>query len=211
MELNKGKTLLEKSIKSFNFPESTNLYLVINEEDKDYLGEVENILGAFKNLSKIIITPDTQGQAETAFIGCKDIPNNFPIFFFNGDTILKNRDVNGMASQLHTKCDGAIDTFIEDTDHFSFVKLDATNKVTEIAEKIVISNYATTGLYGFSGKEIYLEYYQKLKTDHEKYISDVYKIMLSNDLVIKGMVSPEKRDTIILGTPKEYFANKDKV
>lgn len=211
MELNNDNKLLESSIKAFNFPESTNLYLVINEEDQDYIEEVEKILGLFKNYSKIIITPDTQGQAETAFIGCRDIPNNFPIFFFNGDTILKNRDINEMAFQLHTQCDGAIDTFIEDTNHFSFVKLDSNKRVTEIAEKIVISNYATTGLYGFSGKDIYLEYYQKLKTNHEKYISDVYKIMLSDNLIIKGMVSSDDRDTIILGTPKEYFDNKDRV
>ncbi len=45
---------------------------------------------------------------------------------------------------------GAIDVFIEDRDHFSFVTLNEEQLVGRIAEKEAISRYATTGLYGFA-------------------------------------------------------------
>lgn len=202
---------MERSIKEFNFSPTVHFYLVINEEHSNYISKIEDVLSTYENKYKILATEDTQGQAETGYIGCKDIPNDEPIFFFNGDTILKNRDLSSMVKDLKTGISGAIDAFIENRNHFSFIKISQKNLVEEIAEKVVISNYATTGLYGFSNKKEYLDYYKDFSTSKEKYISDIYKIMLSENKKIKGYVNSETSDTIILGTPEEYFSNKHKL
>ncbi len=55
---------------------------------------------------KLLVTDDTRGQAETGYIGCSAINNNYPIFFFNGDTILKQRDIENMARDLKDLCRG---------------------------------------------------------------------------------------------------------
>lgn len=187
------------------------LFLVINREHRDFVGQIEKILLKQDNGFKIIITEDTKGQAETGFIGCSEIDNNDPVFFFNGDTILRNREIDHMSDDLGQNFAGAIDVFFEDSSHFSFVKLSAEHLVEEIAEKAAISRYATTGLYGFSSKQMYIEYFNKINSTTELYISDIYKLMIQNNERIKGYVSPNELDTIILGTPEEYFSNKHKL
>tara|TARA_R110002153_G_scaffold222001_5_gene374397 strand:- start:607 stop:1329 length:723 start_codon:yes stop_codon:yes gene_type:complete len=211
LKLESGETILERSLTEFHFSNEVNIFIVINEAHKDFVGEIEKELSKFNNFHQIISTPDTKGQAETGFIGCNMITNDYPIFFFNGDTILKSRDISLMSNDLKQNYTGAIDAFIEDKDHFSFIKLTEEDYVVEIAEKKVISKFATTGLYGFSSKEIYTKYYRELKTKNEMYISDIYKLMLSHNEQIKGYVYKNTLDTIILGTPEEYFSNKNKV
>ena len=83
LTLGNDQTILEKSMEAFGFSPQVNLILVINEEHKDFKGQLEEILST-QNNHKVIVTKDTQGQAETGFIGCKAINNNNPVFFFNG-------------------------------------------------------------------------------------------------------------------------------
>lgn len=185
--------------------------MVINEDHKDFVGQIEEILSKRKNHFEVIITHDTRGQAETGYIGCNAIENNDPVFFFNGDTILRHRNLKRMASDLVQDFSGAIDVFFEDRNHFSFVKLSKKSIVEKIAEKEAISRYATTGLYGFSNKHMYIDHFHGIKTTAEMYISDIYKMMMINNEMIKGYVSPDANDTIILGTPEEFFSNKHKI
>jgi len=210
LELGEDQTILGKSIEAFDFSPQVNLILVINKEHKGFVGQLEEILSTQNNF-KVIVTEDTQGQAETGFIGCNAIDNNDPVFFFNGDTILKNRDIKKMSDDLIRNFSGAIDVFIEDREHFSFVKLSKDHLVEKIAEKVPISRYATTGLYGFSNSDIYLKYYDRIDTSTELYISDVYKAMIAEKEKIKAYISADEMDTIILGTPEEYFLNKGKI
>jgi dTDP-glucose pyrophosphorylase len=211
LKLSNDQTILERSIEEFNFPDQVSLYIVVNREHKDFVGQIEEILSDQDKNFKVIITDDTRGQAETGLIGCKYIENNHPVFFFNGDTILKNRDLEKMSSDLKHQYSGAIDIFLEDRNHFSFVQLSEDDLVEKIAEKVVISQYATTGLYGFSNKDVYIKYYNQIKTSAELYISDLYKLMIIDHEKIKGYVCTEESDTVILGTPDEYFSNKDKI
>ena len=119
-----------------------------------------------------------QEGSHTANIACTKIKNNFPIYFFNGDIIIKNRDLYKISEELRDKnLHGVIDTFANE-DHFSYVN-DIDGLVREIKEKIVISNNATTGLYGFINKNTYMYYYERMKEAlNEEYISDVYNLML---------------------------------
>ncbi|WP_420600848.1 sugar phosphate nucleotidyltransferase [Flagellimonas sp.] len=211
LQLEDGQTILEKSILEFNFSAAVDLHLVINEEHQGFVGQIEAILSKFENNFSIVVTPDTQGQAETGFIGCTHIHNQDPIFFFNGDTILRGRDVATMSTEMTSGFAGAIDIFLESRNHFSFVLMNDEGLVEKIAEKDPISNYATTGLYGFGNKEVYAKYYHDIRTTNEMYISDIYKLMLENNEKIKGYVYKNEMDTIILGTPEEYFSNKHKI
>jgi dTDP-glucose pyrophosphorylase len=211
LELEDRQTILEKSVLEFNFSPQMNLLLVINQEHKGFTGQIEKILSKLHGNVKVIVTPDTRGQAETALIGCNCIDNDHPVFFFNGDTILKNRDVGSMANDLAQQYKGAIDVFLEDRAHFSFVELSDQNIVVKIAEKEAISRYATTGLYGFSDKGLFTDYYNQIDTSKEMYISDIYKLMIASNEKIRAYLCPDENDTIILGTPEEYFSNKGKL
>tara|TARA_B100001093_G_C26322585_1_gene798360 strand:- start:108 stop:623 length:516 start_codon:yes stop_codon:yes gene_type:complete len=170
-------------------------------------------MSSFSNEFEIIITPDTNGQAETASLALDFIKNDNWLFFFNGDTILKDRNLNKIIDCINTKeeISGFIDVFYEQSANYSYVKVNRKMNVEKIAEKIVISKYATSGLYGFCNKETFFNYYKKLNfADDEIYISDIYKLMISDNLKIKIGDLYSKAQTIVLGTPNEYKNNRFK-
>ena len=167
----------------------------------------------YPNKFIIIQTDDTNGQAETASLALDYISDNKWIYFFNGDTILLDRDLNKINVDLtqNNEVSGFIDVFSEDSKNYSYVKVSPKMYVEKIAEKIVISKYATSGLYGFCNKQIFLNYYKKLNFhDDEIYISDIYKLMISDSLNIKIGDLYSKDQTIVLGTPNEFKINKSK-
>lgn len=201
----KTKTILDEIIFNINNKEFCSFYFIINTKHKEYLIQINKIIKQFNIDFDIILTDDTKGQAHTAYIACQKINNNNPVFIFNGDTIIINRDLYFMTNQMtNFEISGYIDAFKSDKPHFSYVIIDDNSKLIEIKEKIVVSNLATSGVYAFISANLYKKYYKKLKTDNEEYISDVYNEMLIDDLRIMVNISENESDTIILGTPKEY-------
>ena len=157
---------------------------------------------------------DTCGQAETANIATEHIKKNNlefystkPIIFFNGDTILKSRNIEELVNLLNKEAHGVIDCFNSNKNNYSYVTIDKNNFITDIKEKIVISNNATSGLYGFSSCKIYSKQYKQIikNRDNEMYISDIYKNMIINNIKIKANIENNIKKTIILGTPDEYL------
>ena len=84
------------------------------------------------------------------------------------------------------KKDGLIQTFESSHPKWSYVRLDKDGKVLETAEKKLISNKATTGLYYFKhGKDFVKGTEEMIKKDcrhnREFYVCPVY-----NELIIEG-------------------------
>lgn len=201
----KTKTILYEIIFNISNKELCLFYFVINSKHKEYLTQIRNIVKQFNIDFDIIITDDTKGQAHTAYIACQRINDNNPIFIFNGDTILINRDLHYMTKEMtNNKISGYIDAFMSEKPHFSYVIVDNNLELIEIKEKIVVSDLATSGLYAFISADLYKRYYKKLKIDNEEYISDVYSKMLVENLRIKINIAEKESETIILGTPAEY-------
>ncbi len=213
LELNSGDEILKASIKAFNLPKEIKFFLIINNKHKPYINHINKIMSSFSNDYEIIMTPDTNGQAETASLALDFIKNDNWIFFFNGDTILKDRNLNKTIDYVNSnkEISGFIDVFYEQSANYSYVKVNSNMYVEKIAEKIVISKYATSGLYGFCNKETFFKYYKKLNfAEDEIYISDIYELMIVDNLKIKIGDLFSKAQTIVLGTPKEYKNNKFK-
>ena len=211
--LNNDLTILETSLKSFNFPVNSHIVLVINKDHAAFSEKINAIVKNYTNNYDIIITKDTRGQAETAYLSLSKInPKNW-IFFFNGDTVLLKRNLTQILKHISQSNDilGYIDIFEENSSNYSYVITNNDDIVTDIKEKEPISVKATSGLYGFINKNIYEKYYKILNfQDGEVFISDVYMSMLKNNGKI--LVSPlfKNIDSIILGTPEEYKLNKNK-
>jgi capsule biosynthesis phosphatase len=93
---------------------------------------------------------------------------------------------------------------------FSYIKLDSNNWVTEIAEKVKISDWANTGAYGFRTGRTLKQYIEKLPSiTTELYTSCVYNEMLKDNLVIKGQ---QISKFSCVGTPLQLqiYCNKNK-
>jgi len=183
-----------------------NIILLANTKDHAYFPHIKSIM-KFHGVAQenLIGLSETSGQAETALFGVKYLEekykSNSPLLIHNIDTILLNRDLNNIEQALLLS-DGYVDIFHANSQAYSYVITNSTDEVIEIAEKIVISDKATSGLYGFKNPKIFKSNYS---TD-TKYISQILSnIMKDKNRTVKIGKLHQEKETIVLGTPHEYI------
>lgn len=201
------RTILSSILRELNKEKIfRNIHLVANQRDEAFLPHVYDVMRRQDvPLENLVVTHDTSGQVETAMVGVNVLSQirntqNTPVLFHNIDTILKNRSLVEI-SQLLANNAGFIDVFNANNHGYSYVLSDANSKVTDIAEKIVISNLATSGLYGFNS----LETFRKFSSSKDVYISSIYKRMIGSGEDVVRSVEHKELDTIVLGTPSDYM------
>ena len=157
----------------------SDVILVANQRDEAYMPHVRAVMRSHSiSLNNLVLTRDTSGQAETALLGIKALEGihgevNTPILVHNIDTILLNRNLKDIETSLQSSS-GYIDIFASNNMGYSYVLTDENKKVLEIAEKIVVSDMATSGLYAFKNSNIFKKY----SSNSDVYISSVFKRMI---------------------------------
>jgi NDP-sugar pyrophosphorylase family protein len=185
------------------------ILLVANRRDRPYRDRILAELGPLGiGEERLVFVGDTDGQAATASTGIDLLdaiaaPADRRVVFHNIDTLVCGRDLRAVAALLQ-RCDGWIDTFTSADPAFSYVRCDDRDRVIEIAEKRVISDRATTGLYAFANADDFRRAVAHEDAGSgERYISDVYRSMIVDGKWIEaGCSRPE--DTLIFGTPSQY-------
>ena len=154
----KGKTLFEWSMDSLlGYNKYVSKYIfVVREEDhsEEFIREKCKQYN-IHDINIVELKKMTDGQATTCMLAIPHCNPDSAIMVYNIDTYiapyeLKYEDLSG---------DGHIPCFHAIGDHWSFVKLDKTGKVTEIREKKRISDNCTIGAYYFSSARLYQELY----------------------------------------------------
>ncbi len=203
-----SETILSKILTNLLNKNINNTYLIANKNDEVYLPHLLDHLKKFniprKNLFYI---NSTSGQAETANLALMlaenldDYRGKFCIH--NIDTILYDRDLNKVQKKIETN-DIYIDVFKSNNKDYSYVLVkDKTDLVLDILEKKVISNLASSGMYGFKSYEKFKSLYNK----KHLYISEVIKEGIENNQkTCIGDIFNEN-NTVVLGTPSEYESN----
>ena len=199
-----GTTIIHDILQNFGETEQT--ILVANKRDiyfKDQLLASIEPLGLKEK--DILYIGDTKGQAHTAAIGIDQLyVSSIPTFIHNADTILTGRQLDFTADTLEDTHDAYVDVFVGNSPKYSYVRA-YEDTVLEIVEKKQISPYASSGLYGFSTPNIYLNYYdQCVQAKEELYVSDVIQKMIENEKKVFMNGLGGNQDTIVLGSPQEY-------
>ncbi len=122
------------------------------EKEQELVSQIE------KDFNAIFIPIDklTEGTACTVLYARKYINNDEPLLIANSDQIVDMNISDFIDNCKDRELDGSILTFIDEfkDPKWSFAKIDENNLVTEVKEKVVISEYATVGIYLFSkGKD----------------------------------------------------------
>lgn len=182
------------------------VFLVANNADKPFMGHVLKIMDSFAiSRDNLLLVGDTSGQAETANMALSWFDVTGPVLIHNADTIPMNRDLFAIKDELMRRSSGFIDVFRSNNHAYSYV-LAKNGRVEVIGEKILVSDLATSGLYGFSNRTVFHDHYSG-----QKFISEVYKSMIKNGCDVSiGEVHTEA-DTIVLGTPEDYLKQSEKL
>ncbi len=211
----RGMTILDHVLRTMTGSGAfSRLLLVANRRDEAQRAVLGSILSAHGfTPADLDFIDDTSGQAETALIGLDRLvqradPQDRRVVFHNIDTILIGRDYAALGEAL-AQHDGCIDTFTSSSAAYSYVVADAQRRVTGIAEKVVISSDATTGMYGFASIDGYRAAYERCRfSGRERYISEIYRSMIDGGASIYATPPATAGDTIVLGTPAEYEARR---
>jgi dTDP-glucose pyrophosphorylase len=211
-----GRPVIEMIIQNLNASDSfANVYLVAHQRDIFFRDELETSLANLGiDLENLNYIGETKGQADTANESLSILNLNLdePVVFHNADTILLRRDTSALKNSLQ-KGHGSIDVFLADSLGYSYVHIQE-DRILEIVEKRVISNWATSGLYGFPSGAIFHSYFKKFyklalsQNSKEIYISDIINLMLADNFVFDSLSQnlKDSSTTLVIGSPEEYRA-----
>jgi capsule biosynthesis phosphatase len=207
-----GKPMIYHVINSLSLENPDTVYVVYHNHLKEFNFETL-IKFYFPKINIKFVSLDylTKGAAETVLRGLETFTEdklNDNVLLLDCDTFYSDDIIGKYKSQPNKNTI----FYFNSTDPkpiYSYITLE-DNKVTDIKEKIKISDNANTGAYGFeSGAELKQYCNKVLGSDKEVYISYVYEEILKDNKIIYG----EKVDSFnCVGTPLQLktYCNKYK-
>ena len=204
-----GKPMIERVIESLSSEKiDTNFIFVAQQEHLDM-----GLQDYLQNKGSIIpINEMTEGAACTTLLAKSLIDNDDELVIANCDQYLQWSFYDYITySRLY---DGCLVTFNSTNPHHSYVRL-KKSLVTEVAEKIVISDKASAGIYYFKKGSEYVKSTNQMiekdiRTNNEFYICPVYNELLESDKKI-STYECDVHNKHMLGTPEELKIFLDKI
>lgn len=217
-----GQSMFSWSVSSFvkYFSSDTFIFICRNiyETPQFIKNEVKKL--GISNYQVFCLKDETRGQAETVYSGLKQYllqektePEAIKqdIYIFNIDSkivdFIKPAFTDGT-------CDGYLEVFEEEGEHWSFVLPGNDNKVLKTTEKKRISKYCSDGLYYFKSISSYIELFETNLKKKNFVNNEIYIAPMYNDLIAEGRdirYELVRRDKVIIcGTPKEYLSLLEK-
>ena len=184
------------------------IFVIRNEHDCNYA--LSSILREkFGQDIQIVKTyRETKGSIDSCLHAQELIDNDTPLLVYCVDIYFeKYFDPHIVDPNL----DGLILTFKSNSSNYSYTEVDATGKVINVVEKMVISSNANVGAYYFKKGSIFVDCSKQmidrnLTTNNEFYIAPVYNLMVEQNYVV-GIQEVEKMH--VMGTPREldFYVN----
>lgn len=132
----------------------------------------------------------TEGAACTTLLAKDLVDNDKHLLIANSDQFLEWDSCDFMYSAIASNSDGGILTFEDDDQKWSYARLNEQGNVVEVAEKKVISNNATVGIYYWNKGSEYIKYaeqmiYKNIRVNNEFYVCPVFNEAIKDNKKIK--------------------------
>ncbi len=159
-----------------------------------------------KNTVIVALRGVTEGQACSVLAAKAAINPEQPLMIHNADTSFRSN-----LRQLITRgpaTDGIVTVFADQDPRWSFALVNVAGEITQIAEKQVISNWATAGMYYFSRAADFIYTAEtmiakNLRTNNEFYVGPVYNMLIERGSKITADIAEE---VTCMGTPEQLQA-----
>jgi len=199
-----GKPMIQTVVENLNI-EAQYIFIVQQEHiDKYNLHTILNLIAP----GCVIVPIDqiTNGAACSTLLAKEFINNDDPLLLANSDQYIKWNSHEFMYAVASDNVDGAILSFKATDPKWSFLTHD-NNFVTAVAEKTVISDNATVGIYYWKRGSDYVKYAEQMiskniRTNNEFYVCPVFNEAIGADKKIKNFEIPEMFG---LGTPEDLY------
>ena len=207
-----GKPMIQLIIENLNLT-GKHIFLCQKEHYEKYaLNELLEMLSP--NCEIIQIDGITDGAAVTALKAKELINNDEELIIANSDQWINWNPQHFLSFLQNNDADGGIITFISTHPKWSFVKVNESGLITELAEKKPISNIATAGIYYYKHGKTFVEAVEQMitkniRTNNEFYIAPAYNEIIQNGGKVFHYPVAEMYG---LGTPEDlqYFLQNSK-
>jgi len=201
-----GKTLLQWSVDSLPLDLCDSLIFIglLEHEQRHAIAPlIRSWYGDRVHLEFIFIAEVTRGQAETVLLAEPFVSPSQPLVVFNIDTAFHSPSLRQRLLDRNT--DGVLGSFAATDPRFSYATVDDSGYVSHVAEKVVISPHALTGMYCFQKAEEFFTVASRAITAGATIRGEFYIAPLYNDLIRVGrrFVLDQCESYAILGTPAE--------
>lgn len=203
-----GKTMIEVVIDNLR-PTCEHRFIFICQREHFAKYDLYHILqNATKNKFEVVqINGITEGAACTVLTAAQYIDNDDDIFIANSDQFIDIKIDDFISAGRENKKDGLIMTFKASHPKWSYARVDENGKVLETAEKKLISDKATVGIYYFGkgsdfvrGAKQMIE--KDIRTNNEFYVCPVYNELILEDKNVYVYDIPVE-EMHGLGTPED--------
>ena len=180
------------------------IFLVRKEHLEKY--NLKNFLNVIAPNCKVVIVDRlTEGAACTVLLASNYINNNKPLIISNSDQFIEWDTSEVMYSFYGKKVDGGILTFKATHPKWSYAKADNYGIVSEVAEKKVISDNATVGIYFWKRGDSFVKYANQMikkniRVNNEFYVCPVFNEAIKDK---KNIIIKEVKSMWGLGTPED--------
>jgi HAD superfamily hydrolase (TIGR01509 family) len=198
-----GQPMIRTVVENLNI-EAHYIYIVRKEHYEKY--NLQYMLNMITPGCDVIQVDElTEGACCTTLLAEQLINNDQPLLIANSDQYLEWDSSEFMYGMSAGNVDGGVITFENTHPKWSYAKLDERGAITEIAEKKVISNIATVGIYYWKKGADYVNYAHKMiekdiRVNGEFYVAPVY-----NEAILDGKIfKPYNVEGMWgLGTPED--------
>jgi HAD superfamily hydrolase (TIGR01509 family) len=203
----KGKPMIQLVVENLNL--KGNFIFVVQKKHREKYN-LDFLLNVIAPDCKIVeVDGITEGAACTTLLAKEYIDNDDPLVFANSDQFVDWNSNEFMYKMNETDSDGGILTFTNTHPKWSYVKIDSSENVIEVAEKKPISNIATVGIYYWKRGSDYVKYAEQMinkdiRVNNEFYVCPVFNQAIEDGKKIKIF---NANNMWGLGTPEdlEYF------
>lgn len=204
-----GKPMIELVIENLK-PTCPHKFIFICQQEhyeKYSLNQIFNNLVGRDNYECVQLSAQTQGAACTVLTAIDHVNGDDDLLIANSDQLI-DIDINDYINfSRNSGADGSIMTFESSHPKWSYARLDNKQNVSEVAEKKVISNKATVGIYYFKEGKSFVEAVSRMiakdiRVNNEFYVCPTYNELIIDGKIIKTWdIKPEKMHG--LGTPED--------
>ena len=180
------------------------IFIIQKEHQEKY--NIKSVLKILQPNCKIIeLDQLTEGAACTTLLAKNYINNSDPLIIANSDQYINWNSSKALYEFNSKKLDGAILTFKSIHPKWSYAKCDNEGYVNEVAEKKVISNNATVGVYYWKHGYDYVSSAEEMIKKNIRVKNEFYVCPTYNELLAKGKkIKIHEVDKMSgLGTPED--------
>ena len=203
-----GRPMIARALDSLHCIAYQRVIVVALKEHAEHYPLIDHIRAAIGDQTQVILLDDvTDGQLRTVMAAREWIDSDDDVLIANCDTYIES-DLGAHIAAKAPDCHGIISTVYAEGDRWSFARTDSSGRVVEVAEKVRISDHASTGYYYFSnGRELCqiadAMFAAGETTRGEYYVIPVYQKMIARDWRVD--ISPA-RAMWDMGTPDALAA-----